>query len=521
MIVRNVVERHVGFDAVPTRFLALVAAVGVSLLVGVAVGRGYALPVLGLAAFAAALLVGIVNWRWSVYGLLLYLPFSGIPVLAAYPHTAVPVLLKDFLFVIPAYVGFLVYVTNRGVRVPFAGAPLALFLMLAFLVAAQAFNPNLPSRLVGAIGIKVWLFYIPLYFLAYHFVRDRRDLFRLLGVMSVAAIIPAVIGIVEAVLIYAGHARSVYQLYGGAAQAATQNFAQFTFTSGGDLRRVPSTFSFVAQYYTFAISMVAVSYAWWRGALVGTRLDSFGRLVWLLMLVAAFLSGARGAFVFVPVLMLLIIVVEWLSPGSRVRSLPLGRILALGGVFLVPAALFSGAPGTIFGYTFQVGRQEFQSVFVDGFRQALALTWNGLGTGIDTNASRYAFSTPVQFQAVGGTWFESWYVKVVLELGIAGLVVVVLLLGVLVVRGVQAHRWLHDPRMRAISAALLAFLIWNLVYNVKGQYMDIDPIDVYFWLFAGLLARVATLDRDESEGQDAPVPSQEGAAAPSPEPVRP
>ncbi len=44
------------------------------------------------------------------------------------------------------------------------------------------------------------------------------------------------------------------------------------------------------------------------------------------------------------------------------------------------------------------------------------------------------------------------------------------------------------------GAALLAFLIWNLIYNLKGQYMDIDPINVYFWLFAGVLARLPALD---------------------------
>ncbi len=493
----------------------MVAVAGLSLMVGLAAGRGYALPALGLAAFAAALLAGVLNWRWSVYGLLLYLPVSGIPVLATYPHTAVPVLLKDFLFVIPAYVGFMAYASARRVRVVFPGAPLLLFLLLAFLVVVQAFNPNLPNRLVGAIGIKVWLFYIPLYFLAYHFVRDRRDLFRLLGVMSVAAIVPAVIGIVEAVLIYTGHAPVVYQVYGGAAQAATQNFAQFTFTGGGDLRRVPSTFSFVAQYYTFTASMVAVSYAWWRGALAGTRFASFGRLVWLLLLAAALLNGARGAFVLIPALVLFIFLFERFPSGHRLRGVPVGRLFAAVGVFLAAAALFGGAPGAIFGYAFQVGRQEFQSVFVDGFRQALALTWGGLGTGIDTNASRYAFSTPVHFQAVAGTWYESWYVKAVLELGIAGLAVVALLLGFLVVRGFQSHRWLHDPRMRAVSAALLAFLVWNLAYNLKGQYMDIDPIDVYFWLFAGLLARVAVLDRDESGPPPEPMLSERRMALPA------
>jgi len=64
----------------------------------------------------AALLVGLRNWRWSVYGLLCYLPVSGIAILAAYPgrtDRAIAILAKDFVFVIPAYLGFLVYFWKR------------------------------------------------------------------------------------------------------------------------------------------------------------------------------------------------------------------------------------------------------------------------------------------------------------------------------------------------------------------------------------------------------------------------
>ena len=49
------------------------------------------------------------RWRWPLYALLVYLPVSGIAILAAYPgrtDRAVAILAKDFLFVIPAYALF-------------------------------------------------------------------------------------------------------------------------------------------------------------------------------------------------------------------------------------------------------------------------------------------------------------------------------------------------------------------------------------------------------------------------------
>jgi O-antigen ligase len=141
--------------------------------------------------------------------------------------------------------------------------------------------------------------------------------------------------------------------------------------------------------------------------------------------------------------------------------------------------------------------EEFQVVFVDSFHRVLGTTLGGLGTGIDTNGARYAFDRPDQFTAVNGAWYESWYVKAYLELGVAGLVLIVAILGQPVAAGLRRHAALRDPGLRAVSASLLALLIWNLVYGLKGQFVDLDPSNVYFWLFIGVLAKLPQLDQKE------------------------
>src|SRR6266511_3590782 len=263
------------------------------------------LIVAGGVVLLVALGVGLRNWRWSLYGLLCYLPVSGIAILAAYPgrtDRAVAILAKDFVFVIPAYVGFLVYFWRRRRPFWFKGAPLVLFGLLALIVVIQGFNPDLPNHLVGLIGIKVWLFYIPLFFLGYHLVDTRGQLFRVLGLMSLVAIVPAVIGLTEDALYYTGSAQTVYDAYGDAAPAATQNFATFVLSHGCSIRRVPSTFSSFYQYYLFGAAMVAVSYAWWRGSRPAGRQLWAAGLLFLLLLFAAMFSGVRLAFVVIPVL---------------------------------------------------------------------------------------------------------------------------------------------------------------------------------------------------------------------------
>ena len=164
-----------------------------------------------------ATLIGVQSWRLSVVLALAYLPVEGLLWVALYPHTAPAALAKDFLFVIPAYIGFFYWCMKSKRNFVFPGFPLLAVVLLAGLVIVEIFNPLLDSLLVGLVGAKVWLFYIPMAFLGYHLVRNRSDLDRLLKFMCLMAIIPAVVGIAEAVLYYTGHSSFVYSLYGSAA----------------------------------------------------------------------------------------------------------------------------------------------------------------------------------------------------------------------------------------------------------------------------------------------------------------
>jgi hypothetical protein len=456
---------------------------------GLLAGQGFGFYLVGLVSLGAGLAAGLANWRRSVDWLLVYLPFSGIAGVLLYPRTAPAILAKDFAFVIPAYIGFLVRRRDGQRALPFGQATTWLLASFAILVAGQSFNPALPSGLVAAIGAKVWLFYVPMSVLGYHLVRDRQELHRFLGLMSLAAVLPALIGVGEALLIYSGKGTVVYGAYGEAAASVTQDFAEFDLVGGGILRRVPSTFAFVAQYFAFTAAMVAVTYAWWQGAQSrkGTGLRC---AVWLLLLLAGFLSGARAAFLFLPFLMALILALEGRTARFAFARLVAPALLLVG----VAVAVVGSTAGGVLGHVVEVGVEEFGSVFVNGLRRGLAVTAVGLGSGVDTNAARHAFGEADRFVGVGGTWYESWYVKALLELGVAGLALLLLLLGTLVVRALGQHRRLRDPRLKVVSASLIGLMLWNLVFNTKAQYLDIDPMNVYFWLFLGVLFKLPRLD---------------------------
>jgi len=95
---------------------------------------------------------------------------------------------------------------------------------------------------------------------------------------------------------------------------------------------------------------------------------------------------------------------------------------------------------------------------------------------MNTNPARYAFpsTSARQFVAV-----ENFYAKVVVELGVPGLIIVVTLFGIILWRTYTAFRRLRDPKLRAFSIAFLAFLFLQVIYFWKGSYLDIDPVNIF------------------------------------------
>jgi hypothetical protein len=177
----------------------------------------------------------------------------------------------------------------------------------------------------------------------------------------------------------------------------------------------------------------------------------------------------------------------------------IGRAAVLrAAVPLVVLVAVIGAVGTSVGglarHVTHLLHAEFGDLVIGGTRDAVHLTWLGLGSGIDSIGSRYAVGSSSQWTAVAGRWYESWYVKTWLELGVVGLVLVLVLWVMLLRRGLAIHRGLHDRGLKILAAVLVAILAWTMLYDVKAQYADLDPLNVYFWLLAGILLKLPALD---------------------------
>jgi hypothetical protein len=456
----------------------------------------------GLFIAGALYLTILVDWKLGIYGLLLYLPISGAVTLAFYgwtgPEILQPVLFKDWLLVLPTYLGFLGAVALGRQRFPRISRPLAALLgAFAALVAAQMLNPGVSSLLGAVIGAKVWLSYVPLYVLILAFMSERAELTRIFRMLALLAVPPCALGVGEyiASLLF-GYERVMAAIYGGAAADVTQSLSWFA-VGGGQILRIPSTFTFELQYFGFTLAMLVPCFALARGD-SSPAWRRFGSVMVVLVAMAGFLSGARAAYIFVPLLLALM---YWLNRGFAgalravvLTAAGLGAALAISRIALRPLFdLISGlfqdyAVGTAYG----------------GLVESLTSSWFGHGTGTNTGSARYALERPEFFRAI-----ENYYAKAAYELGALGLVLLVAVFVALLVLGSRILRRLRDPGLHATAAALYAFVIVAMLYSFKTWLLDLDPVNVYFWLYAGLLACLPALDRAGEEASAPPSVSEE------------
>ena len=430
------------------------------------------------------------RWQSGVLMLLAYLPFSGAVTLSLYP-SPLPILIKDFYFVIPAYLAFFFRKDRRKDQGRVPGAVILALLALTIMVILQSFNPEVAGWLVAAIGAKVWLFYLPLLFLAYAMIESRADIVHLLRLMIAIAWVPCLLGIVQWLASKTfGYQATMMAFYGDAAEGATQGFVSFNV--GGSFYRIPSTFTFVTQYFGFTLAMLVPAYSLMKLD-TSKKWRKFAVATFWLVIVASFMSGARAAYVFMPLLIILIYLFEGNFSGALKVAVivPIGLLGAMSLAGIDPYMMFDMVSELFVDYSVDIAQK--------GLLDAISMAPFGTGTGMNTGAARYGFDNPLDFIGI-----ENYYAKAVIELGVVGLIVVVSIFFVLFKYGYREHRRMQSPGLRSCSAAFLAFIITMALNSFKGWQIDLDPINVYFWVFAGFMLKLPYLDKqDEVTKQEA------------------
>jgi hypothetical protein len=311
--------------------------------------------------------------------------------------------------------------------------------------------------------------------------------------MIAVAPIPCLVGLAQlAGSASIGHEETITAFYGEAAAGATQGFAVFDY--GGNLYRLPSTFVSSAHYFGYLEHTIIPAYIVARSdASRYWRWYGWGTLI--VLVVASFLSGSRTAFVFVPALLVLILVLDRVLVGAMVwlAMVPSLFLLALGVAGIDPVVLATNVQ--------KLTEINTKGIAIGTVIEALERYPMGIGTGMNTNAARHVLG---QGRLIG---YESQYAKTVTELGILGLAALLAVFGMMVQSGVAILVRISGGRHSTTAAAFLAYFIMLPIHCLKGWPLDWEPGNLYYWIFAAMMLALPHLEAGGTGRRIAPAPT--------------
>ncbi|WP_448597589.1 hormogonium polysaccharide biosynthesis protein HpsL [Thermoleptolyngbya sp.] len=436
--------------------------------------------------------------RHALWAFLIYMPLSG-SVTYALGSSPLLQLAKDGFYV-PALFGVIQYCRREKLPVLIprqmvapVGILLGLCLMTLLVVnGGQQLNPAPGDQpiLMGILGLKVLMGYMPLVVCAYYLLRDRRDLLFLMRLTVMMILICCALAFVQYVLLKTGYCPGTRFAQGPELYRASLNARCFVggallYTPQFNQIRLPGTFVAPWQWGWFLISGAFLAFATafsdpraqWRTA---------GLISLASVFIMAVLSGQRVALILVPAVFVTLLVLTGQVVNLK-RFIPGAAVL---GAVLGYAALRNP---DILSRRVESLQSRWEAspphlFILEQFQRSLNhqdLLGNGLGRA--TNAARTLGDTEL---------IETYYPKLLYEIGVLGTLTFLVLVTMLTVLTFWAYRSTRDRTLRSYGAALWLFVLF-ISYNTYYYPLDVDPVAVYYWFFAGVVLKLPELERQE------------------------
>ena len=414
--------------------------------------------------------------------LILFMLFGGIIGVNTGTGTSI-LLFRDAFVVMPIYGLVLI---QSPIAPMIRSAPLGILLAIAGLMAALVLNLMVPvhsSLLMVIIGIRVWCFYIPFLLVGMHLAARPQQLIAFLRFFMICGLVVCLVGITQALLIrIVGYEFALSLFFGANAGAVSQGFAGFD--DAGGVFRVPGTFSFVTQYSFFLYTALTI-------AAILSRADpralmrGLGVFALFVAVIAAVLSGARAAMFFLPMMLAGYGMTGILNLRFIVSAL---LIIPL---FILIQSYLDFSVIDYFLYTVEVAKDyQGENFFFGEIGRALDLSPWGMGIGTSTTAARHAFEG---VELANDNVFEPLIARAYAEMGVAGLLSVVFLLASVFVYSLRAIVRARRMRTLPFVGPIAVLLIMIVFQAMKGSMIDLDPLNVFFWLFLGVMFGIKSL----------------------------
>jgi len=447
--------------------------------------------------------------RQALYAFIIYVPIGGT-ITYYLGNSPILQLAKD-AFYVPALIGLwqtcrkqgLPLIIPQGIKIPLYIVLGCSLLTLLFVNGGQQFNPpsvglleKAPQEIplgMGILGLKVFLGYVPLIGCAYYLIRDKRDFLFLSRLQIVLILICCVLGFIQYLLLLTGVCQGTRGLEGNALfvtslEARCYFGGALLYSPEEGVIRLPGTFVAPWQWAWFLISSTFFTFATgFTDPSLIWRLVGLGSLV--TVFINAVISGQRIALALVPICFGILLLLTG-QIGNLKRFIPIGIGLAL----VLGIAMMTN-PDVVQQRTESfTGRWEAsppQDFIVQQFEENWKNVDGPLGSGLGraTNSARVMGQTKL---------VETYYPKVLFEVGIIGVLAFLSLVTTLTIIGFKTYRSIKNRNFRSYGAALWVFILF-ISYNTYYYPLDVDPVAVYYWFFAGVLFKLPELEKQEME----------------------
>jgi hypothetical protein len=339
--------------------------------------------------------------------------------------------------------------------------------------------------LMGIVGLKVLLGYIPLILCAYYLIRDRQDLCNLTRLLVLLILIGCGLCWIQYALLVNGLCLGNSHLPEPAATRASLQARCFVggsllYNPDRGLLRLPGTFVSPWQWSWFLVASGFMTYAtafsdpsrWWR-------LASWGAMG--VVTVTAVISGQKTALLLVPIILLVLLLLT--EKRKRRLSLKLGLMLIIALVLIAQVPFVEQQIQDLIGRWNYSPPPDFMAGQL-GWLFHDRIEFLGYGLGRATGAARTLGSIQL---------IETFYVKIAYEIGLLGVLAFLGVVTSLTILTFKACRSLQNPALRRLGICLWVFILF-ISYNPYYYPLAVDPVAVYYWFIAGILLKLPELD---------------------------
>lgn len=459
-------------------------------------------PKLAIAGGGGILVVALsyLYPNFALWGFLIYLPFNGTVTYWIGGGSPVFQLAKDGFYFPALFAKYkewkrkgMPMIIPKGIKQPLMVLLAICGLTLLLVNGIQQLKPEGGDKpiLLGLMGLKSFIGYLPLITCAYYQIKGKKELLFLTRLTLVLAIICCVLGVIQYQMLASGRCKGTDHLTGNDLFKATIDAKCFVggslvFSPSQNMIRLPGTFVAPWQwawflianaFFTFASAFSDPSPLW--------RMVGLGGMA--MVFVNAVISGQRIALALVPVVTIILLVLTGQVANLK-RFIPI-----LAGLGLVLGIAAAASP-------------EFLQERVDSF----VSRWNaspptdfiseqfghssggqkgilGKGMGRATNSARIFGKTQL---------IETYYPKLIFEIGPIGVAGFLYLVTTMTLIGFKSYRSVKDKNLRSFGACFWVFVL-IISYNTYYYPLDVDPVTVYYWYFAGVLFKLPEIDREE------------------------